>query len=118
MAIIVILIIIAGTTYYFVRKRSTPTVARTPYVTVTRGNISMHIDGTGNLDADKRVITLKGNGTVKKVYHKVGDKVKAGELLYQIEDDNLNQQLQDALINLELAQEQLDNDTKSYNDTI
>ncbi|KAA5805951.1 HlyD family efflux transporter periplasmic adaptor subunit [Thermoanaerobacterium thermosaccharolyticum] len=118
MAIIVILIIIAGTTYYFVRKRSTPTVARTPYVTVARGNISMHIDGTGNLDADKRVITLKGNGTVKKVYHKVGDKVKAGELLYQIEDDNLNQQLQDALINLELAQEQLDNDTKSYNDTI
>lgn len=117
-AIIVILIIIAGTTYYFARKRSTPTVARTPYVTVTRGNISMHIDGTGNLDADKRVITLKGNGTVKKVYHKVGDKVKAGELLYQIEDDNLNQQLQDALINLELAQEQLDNDTKSYNDTI
>ncbi|MDI3477617.1 MAG: HlyD family secretion protein [Thermoanaerobacterium sp.] len=103
---------------YFARKRSTPTVARTPYVTVTRGNISMHIDGTGNLDADKRVITLKGNGTVKKVYHKVGDKVKAGELLYQIEDDNLNQQLQDALINLELAQEQLDNDTKSYNDTI
>ncbi|WKV08028.1 HlyD family efflux transporter periplasmic adaptor subunit [Thermoanaerobacterium sp. CMT5567-10] len=117
-AIIVILIIIAGTTYYFIRKRSTPTVSRTPYVEVTKGNISMTVDGTGNLDTDKRVITLKGSGTVKKVYHKVGDKVKAGELLYQIEDDNLNTQLKDALINVELAQQQLDNDMKSYNDTI
>lgn len=114
----IIIIIIISATIYFERKKSSATTTRTPYITVTRGNISMHVDGTGNLDTNKRIITLKGNGVVKKVYHKIGDKVKAGELLYQIEDDDLNQQLQNASINLELAKEQLDNDTKTYNDAI
>ncbi|MEG6568057.1 HlyD family efflux transporter periplasmic adaptor subunit [Thermoanaerobacterium saccharolyticum] len=118
-AIIVALVLILGSTaYYFAKVKNTQKTSGVPYVTVTRGNIVMHIDGSGNLDVDKRVITLKGNGTVAKVYHKVGDKVKAGELLYQIEDDNLNQQVQNALISVELAQQQLDNDTKTYNNTV
>ncbi|MDI3310288.1 MAG: HlyD family efflux transporter periplasmic adaptor subunit [Thermoanaerobacterium sp.] len=118
-AIIVALVLIVGSTaYYFAKVKNTQKTSGAPYATVTRGNIVMHIDGSGNLDVDKRVITLKGNGTVAKVYHKVGDKVKAGELLYQIEDDNLSQQVQNALISVELAQQQLDNDTKTYNNTV
>lgn len=118
-AIIVALVLIAGSTaYYFAKVKNAQKTSGVPYATVTRGNIVMHIDGSGNLDVDKRVITLKGNGTVAKVYHKVGDKVKAGELLYQIEDDNLSEQVQNALISVELAQQQLDNDTKTYNNTV
>ncbi|ORX22535.1 RND transporter [Thermoanaerobacterium sp. PSU-2] len=114
----IILVIAAGATYYFTKSKTTPTLSRTSYVEVAKGSISMTVDGTGNLDTDKRVITLKGSGTVKKVYFKVGDKVKAGDLLYQIQDDDLNSQLNNALISLEIAQQQLQNDTKSYNDTI
>lgn len=114
----IILVIAAGATYYFTKNKTTPTSSRTSYVEVAKGNISMTVDGTGNLDTDKRVITLKGSGTVKKVYFKVGDKVKAGDLLYQIQDDDLNSQLNNALISLEIAQQQLQNDIKSYNDTI
>jgi HlyD family secretion protein len=112
------LVIAAGATYYFTKSKTTPTLSKTSYVEVAKGSISMTVDGTGNLDTDKRVITLKGSGTVKKVYFKVGDKVKAGDLLYQIQDDDLNSQLNNALISLEIAQQQLQNDTKSYNDTI
>ncbi|MEG6565791.1 HlyD family efflux transporter periplasmic adaptor subunit [Thermoanaerobacterium saccharolyticum] len=114
----IILVVAAGATYYFTKNKATPTSSRTSYVEATKGNISMTVDGTGNLDTDKRVITLKGSGTVKTVYFKVGDKVKAGDLLYQIQDDDLNSQLNNALISLEIAQQQLQNDTKSYNDTI
>lgn len=116
--VIVAILLIAGiATFYFLNKTKTSTSSQIPYVTVTRGNISMTITGTGNLTGDVRAITLK-NGVVKKVYFNVGDSVKKGDLLYELEDDNLNNQLEQAKLNLDLATQQLNQDTKNYNSAV
>jgi HlyD family secretion protein len=115
---IVAVLIIGIVTFYFVNRAKSSQPQQLSYVTVTRGNISMKVTGTGNLSGDVRAITLKGSGTVKKVYFKVGDTVKKGDLLYEIEDDNLNNQLEQAKINLDLAEQQLSQDTQNYNSSI
>lgn len=114
---VIVIIVLIGSIYYF-RKNSKAQDIAYPNAVVTRGDISMKIDGTGNLDSNKSVITLKGSGVVKQITHNVGDTVKAGELLYVIQDDDLQNQLQNASLNLELAKEQLQNDTNSYNDAL
>ncbi|MBE3592042.1 MAG: HlyD family efflux transporter periplasmic adaptor subunit [Thermoanaerobacter sp.] len=116
--VIVAVLIIGIATFYFVNRAKSSQSQQLSYVTVTRGNISMKVTGTGNLSGDVRAITLKGSGTVKKVYFKVGDTVKKGDLLYEIENDDLNNQLEQAKINLNLAEQQLNQDTQNYNSSI
>ncbi|HHW56826.1 MAG TPA: HlyD family efflux transporter periplasmic adaptor subunit [Clostridia bacterium] len=115
--IIAVVLIVGLVTFYFVNKSKSSATQQISYVTVTRGNIAMTISGTGNLSGDVRTITLK-SGTVKKVYFNVGDSVKKGDLLYEIEDDNLNSQLEQAKINLDLAEQQLNQDTQNHNNNI
>lgn len=116
--VIVSFLIIASISFYFIRKSSSAQTQEYPTAVVTRGDISMKVSGTGNLSSDIKTITLKGNGTVKKVYFKVGDTVKKGDLLYVIQDDNLNQQLEQAQLSLDLAKQQLNVDTQNYNSNI
>ncbi|ABY91516.1 efflux RND transporter periplasmic adaptor subunit [Thermoanaerobacter sp. X514] len=115
---IVAVLIIGIATFYFVNRAKSSQPQQLSYVTVTRGNISMEVTGTGNLSGDVRAITLKGSGTVKKVYFKVGDTVKKGDLLYEIEDDDLNNQLEEAKLNLDLAQQQLNQEKQNYNNSL
>ncbi|ADH60080.1 efflux transporter, RND family, MFP subunit [Thermoanaerobacter mathranii subsp. mathranii str. A3] len=116
---VIIAVLISGiVTFYFVNRAKSSQPRQFSYATVTRGNISMKVTGTGNITNDVRVITLKGNGTVKKVYFKEGDTVKKGDLLYEIENESLKQQIEEAKLNVDLAAQQLKSDLESYNKSI
>ena len=117
-AVIIVLLLAGAIVYQYTNKSNTYSGQKIAYATVTRGNISMSVTGSGNLSGDIRAITLKGNGVIKKVYYKVGDTVKKGDLLYELSDDNLNSQLEQAKFSLDLANQQLNQDTINYNNSI
>lgn len=61
------------------------------------------------------------NADVKKVFVQVGDKVKAGDLLFELETDDFNtnktSQISSVKTQLDSAKIQLDSATKNYDDT-
>ena len=73
---------------------------------VTRGNLEVVLKGSGTLlPMEQETINLKVDGTVKKVYFEEGDIVKKGDLLYELEDEDLSIGLKKS--QLSLSQQQL-----------
>lgn len=73
---------------------------------VTRGNLEAVLKGSGTLlPMEQETINLKVDGTVKKVYFEEGDIVKKGDLLFELEDEDLSIGLKKS--NLSLQQQQL-----------
>lgn len=73
---------------------------------VTKGDLEVILKGAGTLSPmEQETINLKVDGTVKKVYFDEGDIVKKGDLLFELEDNDLNIGLKKS--QLALAQQQL-----------
>ena len=73
---------------------------------VTRGNLEVVLKGSGTLlPMDQETINLKVDGTVKKVYFEEGGIVKKGDLLYELDDEDLTISLKKS--QLSLSQQQL-----------
>jgi HlyD family secretion protein len=84
-----------------------PAAARPKY-TVQRGNVEEIFEFSGRWQPrDQMALSFTINGTIRQVNVRQGDAVTAGQLLadYQIED--LEQQLESALLSLETAQSNL-----------
>lgn len=76
-----------------------------PTAQVTKGNIEITLKGSGPLKAsDTANIILKTNATVIKIHHKEGDLVKSGDLLYELQDDELKTALRKSELNLQQQQ--------------
>lgn len=81
---------------------------------VERGDIKVTVSGSGAVYfVQSQEAVSKVDGVVKKVYFKAGDKVKAGELLVELDDSDQQEKVQDAENNL--AQTQLSNNS-TYTD--
>ena len=96
-----IVIIIIGGLFLF-KMLKTNNNAKTPAVQQTarvmRGNIGVSISGSGSITSSNRVdVSPAVNGTVTKVFFKEGDRVKAGDVMFQIDNSN-------ALANIENIQ--------------
>ena len=90
-------------THYFARTSATP--AQTlKTATVSQGDIVISADGTGNLlpSAEKTVAFLT-TGTVTEVKVKIGDKVKAGDVLAKMNTVDLDAAVREATYTLEQA---------------
>ena len=102
---LLVLVIGAGGAAYFIRSRqaATPPIASAPQTTIVRqGNLVISASGTGTLAVTtEKDLAFTANGQVTGVYVKPGDKVKAGELLAQIDD-------QDAQIKYDQAKQAYD----------
>lgn len=73
---------------------------------VTKGDISITVTGSGPVQSSNTSdVTPSIGGTITKVYFKEGDKVKAGDLMYELDDSNA--QLNVANIQNQIAQAQL-----------
>lgn len=68
--------------------------ARVVHHTVTTGTVSADVLGTGTLEArTSAVVGPKIGGLIVNIVVDQGDRVKAGALLFELEDDDLRQQL-------------------------
>jgi len=91
---------------YFGWQKIFPTATTVRYVTakVTRGALVNSISGTGQVSASNQLdIKTKASGNVTFVGAKVGDEVKAGTMLVQIDASDALKSIRDAEASLESA---------------
>lgn len=104
--IVVLAIIGGGIYYYFKPKKVGP-----EYTTeiVAKKNIKQTVSVTGEVsDISKVDITPEISGTADEISVEVGDKVEKGQKIAKINDSVVRSQLNEALIALQIQQEQLD----------
>lgn len=92
---------LAAGVYWFNRDQPAPAVATAP---VTRGDIEQTVDATGVIDAYKLVnVGAQASGQIKKLFVQLGDQVKAGDPIAEI--DSITQE--NSLRNAEAALENI-----------
>jgi multidrug efflux pump subunit AcrA (membrane-fusion protein) len=75
------------------------------YATVTRGTLSASVSATGNVvPVNTARLTFRTGGVVQSVNVKVGDAVKAGDVMAKLDTTDLELALATALTNLDNAQ--------------
>jgi HlyD family secretion protein len=91
LVIVLVILAIIGFLLYpkikplFTKKTTTVQPQRTS--AVTRGNISVSVTGSGPLEpAKKMTVTSEVNSTIKQILHQNGDTVKAGDILFTLDD--------------------------------
>jgi len=101
------LLLVAGGVLIYSRS-SSPTQAQESepeMATVTRGDIVLTADGSGELiPAAELGLTFRASGVVESVSVTAGDQVAAGDLLAQLEIDDLERAVAEAMLDLEIAQ--------------
>lgn len=104
----VILAVIAAAVLWWLPSRLAPATATTT-ATVSQGNLTIGVTGSGSVAAARTVdLSFQQSGSVTSVMVKVGDQVKAGQALAQIDDADLQLQLRQAQANLKAAQAKAD----------
>jgi HlyD family secretion protein len=112
-AIILVVALLAGGAYYFVKikngKANTAVAQRT--TTVTKGQITDSIAGSAPIEAsDRSEISSKVTATLEKINVKEGDQVKAGDELFVLDNT-------DALLDIENAQNSINQMQLTLDDT-
>lgn len=87
--------------------------------TVTTGNVERWLDVQGNFQTPETTILSFGDtsGTLDMVYVKAGDEVKAGDLLAELDSEELDRQIYRQRANVRLAELTLKDAKKSSNAT-
>jgi HlyD family secretion protein len=107
-ALVAAILVLAGTGYGFWRWGSSP--KESPYVTipVQRGNVTQVVSSTGTLQA---VITVlvgsQISGTIDKLFADFNTKVKAGQVVAQLNQDKFKAAVDQARANLLAAESNL-----------
>ncbi|HEX2924736.1 MAG TPA: efflux RND transporter periplasmic adaptor subunit [Ruminiclostridium sp.] len=115
-SLVVILAVAAGI-FMVVRNRESKSTASSAKRTaqVTRGNIEVSLSGSGTVgSASSSDVMSNVQGKIIKGYKKVGDKVKKGELLYEIDDTDAKLQIQKVQNSIDQQQLSESSNTKSY----
>ncbi len=102
-AIILIAVLLVG---YWGYGKMTSTSGETRYVlaAVTKGTIISSVSGSGQVSASDEInINPKVSGTITSVNVNPGDQVKAGRLLFVIDDTNAQKTVRDAELSLQNA---------------
>ena len=92
----------------------TPIVPEKPTYVVQRGKITKQLEFTGRISAvEETELYFKTGGYVKRVLVERGDQVQAGDLLAELEIDDLLKQMAQAEVTLNTAQLRLDEAEKA-----
>lgn len=96
---------VAGGIYWHTRPAPAPAMATAP---VTRADIEQTVDATGVIDAYKLVnVGAQASGQIKKLYVQLGDEVKAGDPIAEIDSITQENSLRNAEAALENVRAQL-----------
>ncbi len=107
--VVVIVLAIAGVLGWRQLTASAATATRVQTTTVQRGTLVATVNAAGNVSApEEAAMAFSGSGRVAQVKAQVGDVVKKGQLLMQLDTTDLDSALKTAQINLTSAQASLD----------
>lgn len=95
------LIIAAGVVFYMLDTTGTVTTYQT--VAATQGNLVLTAVATGSIQANTYEANLTASGTIVAIYVRMGQQVKAGQKLAQLNTTALEDQLKIAQIQLQQA---------------
>ncbi len=97
--VLLIVALAIGTTYFFFRPVQGP-----PTAAVRRGTIVSTVETTGKLEAQtKAKLSFKAAGQVSKVIAKQGDNVKVGDVLAELDTEDLQRKLDEAKTQLDIS---------------
>lgn len=107
-----------GGAYYYLKMGQPATVqaATSQTVKATRGNIELKISATGSVEANSRETVTSGvSGTIAKLNFKVGDKVKAGQVLATFESEkDYDSQIEQTELSIKKQQVQMEQYQTKY----
>src|SRR3989339_894894 len=104
--ILVILTILGTMVIYFIATKSEKTVYTT--VLVQKGNILQTVSETGTVKAVNELnLSFLNTGKLEKIYYKVGDSVKSGAVLAELDYSSLATNREEAQANLDVARANL-----------
>jgi HlyD family secretion protein len=106
--LLVAILVLAGTGYGFWRWGNSP--KESPYVTmpVQRGNVTQAVSSTGTLQAVVTVLVgSQVSGTIDKLFADFNTKVKAGQVVAQLNQDKFKASVDQARANLLAAESNL-----------
>lgn len=107
--IVVLLLILAAGYYWYNFSQKKSTAAKYVTVKAEKGDISTAITASGNVGVDQIAnIDPTISGTVTDLAVKVGDSVKKGQFLFNIENDQLGVDVSRASASLQQAQNAVD----------
>lgn len=101
---LIIIVLIGGG--YLIYQQTTKTTEQTRYVlaATTEGTIIQSVSGTGQVSASNQVdLKVKASGNITYLQAAVGQEVKAGTLIAQIDNSDALKSIRDAEISLENA---------------
>jgi HlyD family secretion protein len=105
--ILVAVLAVAGVAYWQLKPKAA-TKAAVSTATVTLGSLQATVNSAGNITSHQTAdLTFGQTGTVKKINVKVGDKVKAGDVLGELDSADLQLQYRSAQVSLKNAQDSL-----------
>ncbi|MFV9509738.1 efflux RND transporter periplasmic adaptor subunit [Tepidibacillus sp. LV47] len=107
----VLLVLLAGGVYGYQRLSAPkPTNQVVKLIPVQKGDVTETISATGTVQATKRVVLNfpNGSGQITTVNVKVGDQVKAGQVLATVDSSSLSTQVKIAQANLSAAKARLE----------
>ena len=115
-SLVVVLAVAVGIFLVVRQRESTSTMASAKRTTqVTRGNIEVSLSGAGTIEsASTSDVMSNVQGKIIKAYKKVGDTVKKGELLYEMDDTDAKLQIQKIQNSIDQQQVSESNTSKSY----
>ncbi|HYF82939.1 MAG TPA: HlyD family efflux transporter periplasmic adaptor subunit [Clostridia bacterium] len=115
---VIILLLIAtaaatiGINYYNSKNAKTANKQQTTAI-ARKGDLSVSVSGSGPISStNKYDLTSNVSGTLTKIYFKDGDKVKAGDLIFEIDDKDTQLQIRQLRNSIAQAQLTKDNNLK------
>ena len=94
---LIIIVIIWGGYYYIQKTKASQTTTTYTISTVTNGTVITTVTGTGQVSANNQVaVNAQVSGTIDAINVKVGQGVKAGQILAHINSTSATQSLQSA----------------------
>ena len=102
---IILGVILLGGSAWAVLRGSSSDIDAARLATVERGDVAKSVVATGRIEPISKVeIKSKANGIVKEIKVEVGDRVKVGQVLAELDKDNLAARLREARAALNGAQ--------------
>lgn len=109
----VIAVAVAG--YFIIKPKLTNKKLEYTYTALEKGNIESDVSSTGTVEAINTVeVGTQISGTIEKIYVDYNDKVKAGQLLAEMDLKLLNATLSNTQANLAVSEAQLNQAKDQY----